>query len=103
MQKKENFITVTLMSIFLMIVLCGPFFIVLSFIFKDLWNWFIAPLGLAPLNFFHSAGFSLLYLALIHPLSLKEPPKDKQIYYLLVYYIWYFVLWFVGFLLKDMI
>jgi len=47
-----------------------------AFVFMKLWNWFLVPLGIVPIGFFHSVG--LLFLLGISGFFTFMMPKEVE-------------------------
>lgn len=52
--------------------------LVTGFVVKEMWEWFVVPLGVMPINLWHAAGFACLWSFMCPPVDLSELQKKDQ-------------------------
>lgn len=74
----------------------------LALIFMFLWNWFISPLGVIEINYFHSLGISFIYF-------IVGEPEDNKYYeeipfmYTIILFSFRSIIWGIAWIIKDLI
>lgn len=101
----------TLVNILASIILIPISFWVIGNAFRDIWLWFIVPLGMSPLTFWHAIGINLILgigpaASSVSVLLSVEEKKEKPpsavrilvgiIFYLLVWGMSYFYHYMMG-------
>lgn len=89
----------------LMIVGIGPFLLLKTFIFTNLWLWFIAPLGVPTIPLGQGAGLLIIaeWLKLRVKADSKLPSKKECWRQLGVYFFYSFLTLFVGYVIHQFI
>lgn len=67
-----------------------------------LWNWFISPIGLIEINYFHSIGITLIY-SIFHKTQYNEYYNEFPFLYTVLIYAFQSISFGVGWLIKDLI
>ena len=67
-------------------------------VLRDLWTWFVVPLGVMSIGFWHAYGISILVSRLTHQIDWAEieKPVDTPILRFFVAGFYYLMIWGVG-------